>query len=173
MRTTCFVLTAVSLLSVAACTEPFEDDNEATEQQLLLPGCLTDPSEAGVSGCGPFTPSPGRATPTNPPMPPGVYEPRPDGSDPASAAVALTIASDDPGVGAPVQTSSFTGSCTPHQGKTAGWADCVGSGTIRLVIDCKAPQISDYVGPWTTFSGSITLSGQCTFGINRVFVQIQ
>ena len=61
--------------------------------------------------------------------------------------------------------------CTTHKGHTAGWIDCTGSGTVRLVIDCTAPQISDYVGPYTTYSGSITLSGQCTFGINSVTYQ--
>jgi hypothetical protein len=138
MRTTCFVLTAVSLLSVAACTEIVADDDTGTNSSTLINS------------------------------PPG-----PDDSDPGSGMVALAIASDDASAGQPVQTETFIGSCTPHKGKTAGWADCVGSGTVRLVIDCKAPQISDYVGPWTTFSGSVTLSGRCTFGINSVFVQIQ
>jgi hypothetical protein len=74
---------------------------------------------------------------------------------------------------AQVVATSFTGTCDPHKGNTAGWANCTGSGTVRLVIDCTAPQISDFVGSWVTFSGSVTLSGECVFGINRVFVQIQ
>jgi len=64
--------------------------------------------------------------------------------------------------------SLFTGTCTTHKGNTVGWMDCTGFGTVRLIIDCKAPQISDYIGPWASFNGSITLSGSCTFGINLV-----
>ncbi len=63
--------------------------------------------------------------------------------------------------------------CTTHKGNTAGWIDCTGSGTVRLIIDCKAPQFTDYYGPWTTYNGSITLSGECTFGINSTSYQVK
>src|SRR4051812_29763845 len=28
-------------------------------------------------------------------------------------------------------------SCNTHKGRTAGWITCTGSGTVRLVIDCR------------------------------------
>jgi hypothetical protein len=64
-------------------------------------------------------------------------------------------------------------SCTMHRANTAGWIKCTGSGTVRIVIDCKRPQISDYKGPWTYYNGSITLSGECRFGINSVQYQVR
>lgn len=68
---------------------------------------------------------------------------------------------------------AFAGVCNTGKGNTAGWADCTGTGTVRLVIDCTFPQIPDFVGSWVTFTGSVTLRGECAFGINRVFVQVQ
>jgi hypothetical protein len=64
-------------------------------------------------------------------------------------------------------------SCTTHKGNTAGWINCTGSGTVRIIIDCKAPQITDYTGPWTTYNGSITLSGECKYGINVTTYQVR
>lgn len=64
-------------------------------------------------------------------------------------------------------------SCTTHKGNTAGWIHCTGSGTVRLVIDCKAPQVTDVVGPWTTYNGSVDLSGQCRYGVNSTQYQVK
>ena len=72
-----------------------------------------------------------------------------------------------------VQSAEFDVFCVGHKAHTAGWSDCTGAGTVQLVIDCKAPQITDYKSSWVTFSGSVTLSGECTFGINRVFTNIK
>ena len=33
-------------------------------------------------------------------------------------------------------------------------SECTDAGTVQLVIDCKAPQITDYRSPLVTFSGS-------------------
>ncbi|MYV38681.1 hypothetical protein GT030_07315 [Streptomyces sp. SID1328] len=62
-------------------------------------------------------------------------------------------------------------SCTTTKYNTVGRIDCSGSGEVRIVIDCKAPQITDYTGPYTRFNGSITLYGECNFGINSVSYQ--
>lgn len=81
-------------------------------------------------------------------------------------------AEDEPALGL-AQSAEFDVFCTSHKGHTAGWAECTGAGTVQLVIDCKAPQITDYKSSWVTFSGSIQLSGECAYGINRVFCNIK
>lgn len=61
--------------------------------------------------------------------------------------------------------------CITHKYHTAGCIDCTGNGEVRIVIDCKAPQITDFVGPYVKYSGSVHLCGECTFGINSVSYQ--
>ncbi len=72
---------------------------------------------------------------------------------------------------AAAEASAQAVSCTTTKYNTVGRIDCSGSGEVRIVVDCKAPQISDYVGPYTRFSGSVTLYGECKFGINSVSYQ--
>jgi hypothetical protein len=103
----------------------------------------------------------------------------PSDGDTAETDQASTTSADDD-TAAPDQSAAIIApggaspqlvTCTTHKGNTAGWIVCTGSGTVRLVIDCSAPQITDFVGPYTTYSGSVTLSGECNFGINSVTYQ--
>lgn len=89
-------------------------------------------------------------------------------NDVPDAGSETAVAGDEQGAKSSPSPDSFVGACITHQGHTAGWMDCTGSGTVRLIIDCKAPQISDFTSTWTTFNGSITISGSCVFGINLV-----
>jgi len=57
---------------------------------------------------------------------------------------------------------------THHKNGTAGWINCQGKGTVKLIIDCRKPQIGDYKSDWTTFNGSTTIRGECRHGINSV-----
>jgi hypothetical protein len=62
-------------------------------------------------------------------------------------------------------------SCITHVGHTAGWAECIGSGTVRIRLDCNAQ--SDFVGQWTAFNGSVTLRGECRFRCDGVTYEVR
>ena len=89
-------------------------------------------------------------------------------SDIPDAGSETAVTGDEQGPNSSPSPDSFVGACVTHQGHTVGWMDCTGGGTVRLTVDCKAPQINDFVSNWVTFSGSITISGECVFGINLV-----
>jgi len=81
---------------------------------------------------------------------------------------------------APVQAAVQSHAARPHaatcvtgKGHTVGWIECTGNGEARIVIDCKAPQIPDYYGPWTPFQGYVRLRGECMYGINAVYAELR
>lgn len=63
--------------------------------------------------------------------------------------------------------------CQIHKYHTVGCIDCTGSGEVRIFIDCKAPQITDYTGDFVRYSGSTHLCGECDFGINFVSYDVR